>query len=109
MIFTEEHINKIRKGHKTQTRRVNRGIYQVGRSYCVQPKRGVKSVPDIRIVMDEITQETSGRFISIRDAWAEGRYTPWGYERVFQNLNPKYDRSRDERWAFKFHIEKKEF
>jgi hypothetical protein len=36
---------------KTQTRRVNRGIYQVGRDYAVQRKRGVKAEKDIRIVM----------------------------------------------------------
>lgn len=90
---------------KTQTRRVNRGIYQVGRDYAVQRKRGVKAEMDIRIVMDKIWIERYAEFlccyISEEDALAEGGYTVIEFEELFRKLNPKWT---GERWAFKFHI-----
>lgn len=85
---------------KTQTRRLNRGIYQVGKDYAVQTKRGVKAEPDIRIVMDVIWEETVP--ISKADALAEGWYTQEQYEMIFRGLNPKWDGQK--RWAFKFHV-----
>ena len=98
---------------KTESRRPNRGIYQVGRDYAVQPKRGVKAEPDIRIVMDRIWEESTAEFhredstvlpilISKENAWAEGGYTPMEYEEVYLKLNPKRNRFR--RWAFEFHV-----
>ena len=92
---------------KTQTRRVNRGIYQVGRDYAVQRKRGVEAEADIRIVMDEIWEEWfihGGNLpypILPRYAQAEGGYTREEFEKVFQALNPKWNGKK--RWAFKFH------
>ena len=97
---------------KTQTRRLNRGIYKVGKDYAVQRKRGVKSEPDIRIVMDKIHEEkciphgipTPTRYfdyyIRAEDAWAEGGYTVEEFETLFRKLNPKRNQSR---WVFKFH------
>ena len=124
MIFNVPgHIEMIYKGlysHsfsivKTETRRPNRGIYQVGKNYAVQRKRGVKAEPDIRIVMDRIWEERLGSFLISKEcktypvellilkesAWAEGGYTPEEYEKVFRDLNPKWDGWT--RWAFKFH------
>lgn len=100
---------------KTQTRRINRGKYQVGKDYAVQRKRGVKAEPGIRIVMDRIWEDIIAEFhredstvypipISKENAWAEGGYTPAEYEEVFLKLNPKGNRFR--RWAFEFHVEK---
>ena len=91
---------------KTQTRRVNRGIYQVGRDYAVQRKRGVKAEKDIRIVMDRIWEEKPNPawcpYITIKNAWAEGGYTPTKFEWLFRELNFKWDgRSR---WAFEFYV-----
>jgi len=91
---------------KTQTRRLNRGIYRVGKDYAVQRKRGVKAEPDIRIVIDKIWEEKERHgwrpYISKSAAWAEGGYTPSEYEKLFRDLNPKWDgRSR---WAFQFHV-----
>lgn len=98
---------------KTQTRRLNRGIYKVGKDYAVQKKRGVKAEPGIRIVMDEIYEEkriphgipTPTRYfdyyIRAEDAWAEGGYMPEEYEKLFIALNPKKNQSR---WVFKFHV-----
>lgn len=125
MIFNiRGHIEMIREGLyspipgtiiKTETRRLNRGIYQVGKDYAVQRKRGVKAEPDIRIVMDKIWEERALGFfavkltkypvemcISTEDAWLEGGYTPEQYEKVFRELNPKWDGWS--RWAYKFHV-----
>ena len=132
MIFAiEGHIDMIRNGlsyikpanilyHpapqrivKTQTRRLNRGIYQVGKDYAVQRKRGVKAEPDIRIVMDRIREEKCislgiyvpvrfFNYISDKDAWAEGGYIPSQFEEVFAKLNPKWERGS--RWVFEFHV-----
>ena len=100
---------------KTETRRLKRGIYQVGKDYAVQRKRGVKAEPDIRIVIDRIWEEhpigsffsaNGGSFtvfhISEEHAWAEGGYVPAEFEDVFHKLNPKF--SGWSRWAFKFHV-----
>ena len=119
MIFAVEgHIDMIRNGlsyippasvlyHpmplriiKTQTRRLNRGAYKVGKDYAVQRKRGVKAEPDIRIVFDRIWGDID--YISNEDAWAEGGYTPMEFEELFRKLNPKWDRFL--RWAFEFHV-----
>ena len=105
-------LQLIPKVVKTQTRRLNRGIYQIGKDYAVQRKRGVKAEPDIRIVMDRIWEEIIAEFhhedstvypisISKENAWAEGGYTPDEYEKVFRELNPKQNRFR--RYGFEFH------
>jgi len=104
---------------KTQTRRVKRGYYQVEADrkkphkigYAVQLKRGAKGEPDIRIVMDRIWEEERRlthlglrMLITPQDAWAEGGYTVQEYEKLFRELNPKWDGLI--RWAFEFHVEK---
>lgn len=99
---------------KTQTRRLNRGIYKIGKDYAVQRKRGVRGESDIRIVIDRIWEEPcykpspyspSGHCfarITEEDALKEGGYTPDEYESVFQELNPKW--GGWSRWAFEFHV-----
>ena len=98
---------------KTQTRRPKRGIYKVGKDYAVQRKRGVKAEPDIRIVMDRIREEkciSLGIYVPVRffnylsdkDAWAQGGYTPSQFEEVYAKLNPKWN--RESRWVFEFHV-----
>ena len=52
---------------KTQTRRLNRGIYRVGRDYAVQRKRGVKAELDIRIVIDRIWEEQPQMYFIVSD------------------------------------------
>ena len=97
----------LEKAIKTQTRRVNRGIYQVGRDYAVQRKRGVRAEVDIRIVIGRIWKEertTSNSILYVVEsqAWAEGGYTPGEFETLFRELNPKWDGWC--RWAFEFHV-----
>lgn len=114
MIFNiQGHIDMIRKGTKTQTRRLNRGCYQEGQDYAVHSKRGVKSESDIRIVMDDIWEENTydrinasdglpcNPHIFIEDARAEGLYTPEEYELEFRKVYPKWDGMK--RWVFEFH------
>ena len=115
MIFNVPgHIDMIRSGIKTQTRRVNRGIYQVGKDYAVQSKRGVKAEEDIRIVMGEIWEENMltrvsasdglplTHYIFYDDAKREGCYTPEEYELEFRRAYPKWDGIS--RWGFEFHV-----
>ena len=117
MIFNiPGHIDLIRSGEKTQTRRANRGIYQVGKDYAVQSKRGVKAESDMRIVIEKIWEEDglgiaggipavgnreNDVYLSEEDAWAEGGYTPKQFEEIFTALNPKRDWTR---WVFEFHV-----
>ena len=85
---------------KTQTRRLKRGIYKVGKDYAVQRKRGVKAEPDIRIVMDRIWEDFD--YISKEDALAEGGYNPAQFEELFAKINSKW--KGGSRWAFAFHV-----
>ena len=111
MIFNVPgHINMIRNGTKTQTRRVNRGIYKIGKDYAVQQKRGVKAESNIRIVIDEIVEEKKNLThylpqdvqISFQDAQEEGGYISFEYEQEFKKAYPKWDGRK--RWKFKFHV-----
>ena len=124
MIFSVSgHVEMIYKGlysHsysivKTQTRRLNRGIYQVGKDYAVQRKRGVKAELDIRIMMDRIWKEDClatdelgkggffiPKYLSEPDAWAEGGYTSEEFEKLFRELNPNWNGII--RYGFEFHV-----
>lgn len=105
MIFSPEHIEQIQNVTKTQTRRVNRGVYRVGRDYSVQPRRCQKGIPNLRIVMDDIYFEairSIHQIISVENAKAEGGYTPEEYEEEFKRLYPKWDGIW--RWVFRFHV-----
>jgi hypothetical protein len=87
MIFNVPgHIDMIRIGTKTQTRRLNRGIYQVGRDYAVQSKRGVKAESAIRIVIDEICEE-EGHLAMPNMKWLSKKHTQSGTVREDGLLN----------------------
>jgi hypothetical protein len=107
MIFDKTHIWKIERGGKTQTRRLSRGVYKVGRNYSIQPGRGMKGIGK-RIVIDEISSERCSSIgggiipISKEDAQAEGGYTQEQFERLFRKIYPGWDGFH--RWAFKFHV-----
>ena len=103
---------------KTQTRRLNRGIYKVGNDYAVQRKRGVKVEQDIRIVIDRIWKETGkAYFVSVtrrkyananeiyitkENALVEGGYMALEYELEFKKAYPQW--TGFSRWAFEFHV-----
>ena len=101
MIFNvPNHIQMIRDRIKTQARRPNRGVYEIGKDYAIQRKRGAKGDPYIRIVMDVIWEERAP--ITMIDANAEGGYTSKSFESTFKKRNPKW--IGESRWAFKFHV-----
>lgn len=112
------HIEKIKSGEKTQTRRLwdvrmdmrhddmmrrrvtvnGRLKWRVGKRYAVLPGRGKKGVG--WIVITSMWLETMYRheknfdrkFISVSDALAEGGYTPEEYEALWDKMYPNTDR-----------------
>lgn len=124
MIFSGKHNGKkhfymVLDGTKTQTRRLS-GRYEVESErknphkvgYAIQECRTCKGIEGYRIVMDRIRKEDCILYgaalfpiitnISEEDALAEGGYTPEEFEKVFRELNPKWDGWS--RWAFEFHV-----
>ena len=118
---------------KTETRRIERGIYQVEAKrkkphypgYAVQRKRGVRAELDIRIVIDKIWLETCGivrtnYFLECMAAKLGGgvlhvgdipisKESAWaegGYEpEQYEQVFQELNPTWNgrERWAFKFH------
>ena len=89
MIFSiPGHIEMIKNGKKTQTRRKS-PAYLVGRSYAVQPGRTEKGIKEGRIL---ITRKREERYldggISLIDALCEGEYTSGQFETLFGNKYP---------------------
>lgn len=119
MIFSVAgHIEQIKAGDKTQTRRAS-DRYQVDRLYTVQPGRGVKGIPEGRIFIAEKAREWKpdlsdlppdatfarrwrevevGYPIRGYNARAEGGYTPEEYEALYETLHPGWT----VRWAYYF-------
>lgn len=95
MIFAPEHIEMIKSGRKTQTRRES-GRYQVGKDYSIQPCRTCPGIPDGRILILSKKQEAVIDYISEVDAFAEGGYTPKQYEALYQTMHPEWRY----RWAY---------
>ena len=115
MIFQLEHIEQMRKGEKTQTRRWSEKVpttllynrYKIGQLYAVQEGRGKPGLKDIKIRVVRKWIDVSGYNYSIinlvgytnirdipiykEDAQAEGRYNPESYEVEFKRLNKKWD------------------
>jgi hypothetical protein len=102
MIFSVKgHIQKIIDGKKTETRRSSE--YFVGKSYAIQPKRGVKAIPEGRIRITDIKIEVKGLDtpISWHEADYEGGYHPDEYEELYEKLNPRWIT----RFAYRFKFE----
>ena len=87
MIFSNEHIEKIRNGTKTQTRR-QKCNYRPGRSYAVQPGRGKPEL--FRITILDIRRERLGD-ISEADCIAEGYPSRDAYREVWTSINGVWD------------------
>ena len=107
MIFTPEHVEMVKQGIKTQTRRLNyfddtmfidnngeiievhrngRLKWQVGRDYALQPGRTAKA--DGRFLLKRIRLEHLYD-ISEDDAWAEGEYFIPKFSRVWDSVSKK--------------------
>jgi hypothetical protein len=105
MIFKGErngttHIEMIRNGTKTQTRRPT-DRYQVGKSYAVQPGRGKTGIPGLRILItNKWVEFKSARWILWEEAKDEGDYTPEEYEQLYETMYPGWV----SRWAYLFKV-----
>ena len=99
MIFSiSDHIEQIKNGTKTQTRRKS-PTYLVGKTYSIQPGRTKPGIPEGRIEITEKREETYlDGFISESDARAEGGYTSGQFETVFKRMYPDWIR----RYAYTF-------
>ena len=103
MIFSEaDHIEQIKAGTKTQTRR-DSDRYKVGKFYAVQPCRTCKGIPDGKILITAKRHEQRSdwppgwRILRV-EAKAEGGYTPKAYEELYEKMHPDWT----ERWAYLF-------
>ena len=109
MIFSEsDHIEQIKAGTKTQTRR-DSDRYQVGKLYAIQPGRTKPGIPDGKILIVasrlESREGKGGHTLSPmwwkvldEDALDEGGYTPDEYEALYEKLHPGWK----ERWVYLF-------
>jgi len=119
MIFSlSDHIEQIKAGTKTQTRRPN-NRYKTGQTYAVQPGRGKKGIPEGRIYVAEVIREwkpdltkipehahfarswaamDSGYPIRGYQAKAEGGYSPFVFEELYEKMYPDWT----ERYAIWF-------
>jgi len=103
MIFSEgNHIEQIKAGTKTQTRRTS-DRYEVGKFYSVQPCRTCKGIPEGKILITAKRIEYKSEnpiwgHISKWEAKDEGGYTPKEYEELYEKMHPGWT----ERWAYLF-------
>lgn len=99
MIFSiADHVNQIKKGTKTQTRRKS-NAYLVGKTYSVQPGRTKLGIPEGRIlIIDKIVETNPFDKILYKDAKAEGGYTPTEFEELYGKMYPGWK----ERYAYTF-------
>ncbi|MEO8609047.1 MAG: ASCH domain-containing protein [Chloroflexota bacterium] len=120
MIFAHT-LDKILCGEKRQTRRLvkpneelfqadlpvyvksgKRTVYQVGKSYAVQPNRGKKSVA--RIVLTGLRKE-SVKAISTEDALAEGFLSREDFFATWRTIHGKDADLQREVWVLEFSLQ----
>lgn len=99
MIFSiGDHIEMIKSGQKTQTRRKSES-YIVGRSYSIQPGRREAGIVEGRIkITNKVRESATGSVISVEDAWDEGLYTPLKFEELYSKMYSGWF----VRWAYTF-------
>ena len=91
MIFSiEDHIEMIKTGDKTETRRRS-GLYHVGRLYSIVPRRGEPGILEGRIrILQKKVETINDPPISVESAWAEGKYMRWEIERLYSEIYPNW-------------------
>lgn len=99
MIFSiADHVEQIKKGSKTQTRRKS-NAYLVGKTYSIQPGRTKPGIPEGRILIINKRVETNPfDCISEDDAKAEGGYSYEQFEFLYTRMYPNWK----ERYAYTF-------
>lgn len=96
MIFSiSNHIELIKKGQKTQTRRES-DRYEVGKTYAIQPCRTCKGIKEGRIMI--IDKRCESGFVHPIDAKAEGGYRVDEFEELYEKVHPKWSK----RWVYTF-------
>lgn len=119
MIFAHT-LDKVLRGEKWQTRRLikpnetlfqedsnpyvksgSRIVYQVGKSYAVQPNRGKKSVA--RIVLTGLRKEPV-KAISAEDALAEGFTSRDEFFATWRTIHGKNADLAQEVWVLEFRL-----
>ena len=90
MIFSiADHIEQIKAGTKTQTRR-HSDRYKLGSLLAIQPKRGMKGISDGKIKIIKKTLETKAMTLSKEDAESEGGYGVDEYEELYEKMYPHW-------------------
>ena len=103
MIFSvADHIDQIVKSTKTQTRR-DSARYEVGKTYAIQPGRTKPADPRGRILIkhkwsEDKSHPSGPNLIHPIDAEAEGGYTYYEYETLYEKLHPGWET----RWVYEF-------
>lgn len=92
MLFSREHVTLIRRGMKTQTRRLKRPRVVVGRSYPIQTRLFRRQRLGRIRVLALYRERLAG--LSTSDARREGYRTRKAYFAVLAALNGKIDRRR---------------
>jgi len=95
MIFSvANHIEQIKAGTKTQTRR-DSDRYQIGKFYAIQPGRTKPGIKEGKILITAKIIESRPPLqspvmwmILPNDAKAEGGYDPVEYEELYEKLHP---------------------
>lgn len=115
MIFAHTHQQVI-SGQKSQTRRIikygetfdgerivknGRCMYQVGKTYAVQPNRGKKAIARIRL--KQLRRETV-QDITTHDAHAEGFDSVDSFLETWQRIHGKKTNLNREVWVFEFEL-----
>jgi len=98
MIFSEEHIQLILEGKKTQTRRRHVHILKVGRVYRIQ--RSWYEWTDIRIPITRAFQQRLGD-ITEEEALKEGGYTVEEFRRIWEEINGRWN-DNEVVWVYEF-------
>ena len=88
MLFRKEHIDKILRGEKTQTRRLSRYQYKVGRTYRIQ--RSWYKWTDIKILITRRYRERLGD-ITPAEIRKEGYNSLEEFKQAWTDINGYWD------------------
>ncbi|MBT0160697.1 ASCH domain-containing protein [Candidatus Bathyarchaeota archaeon A05DMB-2] len=100
-LFKRRHINAIREGRKTQTRRTHRHTWQLGKTYAVRTSYFGKPEGYIRILR-KFKQRLGG--ISAEDVRKEGYNSLEEFKQAWTAINGRWDPDLVV-WVYEFRFE----